>query len=153
MSYDYSRATERLFVGAQIGSAADVAELKRAGVTHVIDANIDDESGLFPPLAGIALLPCPTPDDGAAKPAAWFEPVINFAIRALGRPGNIVLCHCFAGINRGPSLAYAILRAQDFGPVGALLVIRTARPATVGGIRYAGDAERALAELGWIKGA
>lgn len=149
MAYDYSRVTERLFVGAQVNDVADVIELKAAGVTHVIDANTDDERALFPVGNGIILLPDPTPDDGQPKPTAWFDGAIDFAIAALAQPGTIVLAHCAAGINRGPSLGFAIMRAQGFGHGQAKALICLARPQCLGGIRYRDDAERALLALRW----
>ena len=42
------------------------------------------------------------------------------------------------GINRGPSLAYAVLLAQGWDPIDALDAIRTARP--IAAMGYAEDA-------------
>jgi protein-tyrosine phosphatase len=151
MAYDMSQITERLYVGANIGGPEDVAEVVAAGITHVIDANTDDESPLFPAGRGPSLLPLPTPDDGNHKDAGWFGPAIGFAISALFSPGNIVLCHCAAGVNRGPSLAYAILRALGLKRSLALGELWLCRPVCRNGVAYRDDAEQALLMLRWIK--
>jgi protein-tyrosine phosphatase len=54
--------------------------------------------------------------------------------------GGTVLTHCHAGINRGPSLGYAVLLAQGWDPVEAL-----ARIIEVRSIAYVAYAEDALA--------
>ena len=148
---DFSKIHERLFCGAMIKDASDVAELRAAGITHVVDACTDDEASLFPPSKGIELLSNPTKDDGKPKDVDWFEPAIDFAMFALSVAGNIVMTHCRSGHNRGPSLAYAIMRAQGWSAHKALSRLHRKRHATIGGIRYRADAEKALKELGWIK--
>ena len=151
MAYDFSQLHERLFVGANVNTPDDVREIAAAGITHVLDANTDDEGPLFPAAYGIALKAVPTPDDGGHKGVAWFGPAIDFAIGALSHPGFRVLAHCAAGVNRGPSLAFAILRAQGWSRVDAIMLIHSKRMQTVGGIAYRDDAEAALLALGWIK--
>jgi hypothetical protein len=90
----------------------------------------------------------PAADDGQPKPVDWFQRSLRFAMPILARPGWIVYVHCYDGINRGPSTAYAILRAQGLSPWQARLLIDFNRPIDVAGLRYAGDAEKALLE-GW----
>jgi hypothetical protein len=57
----------------------------------------------------------PTLDNGLPKPVLWFEPAIAFALTALCAPGNVVYVPCDAGVNRGPSMCYAIMRALGLG--------------------------------------
>lgn len=71
-------------------------------------------------------------------PDSWFETGVGAAVGALAGPEGGVLAHCHAGINRGPSMAYAILLATGEDPVRALEAIRRARP--VAGIAYSLDA-------------
>lgn len=146
--YDYSRITERLYVGSQIRSAADVDDLKRAGVTHIIDCCEADDS-VDVEGSGVALLWDATADDGQRKGVTWFSPGIDFALGALGHPGYAVLCHCAAGINRGPSMAYAIMRAQGIRSLDAETILRVNRPQV--GIAYKADAESALRLMGWTR--
>lgn len=150
MSYDMSQVTDRLFVGANVNSVDDVADIKRAGITHVIDLNNDDEEPLFPSTGGIALLSDPTDDDGQPKPAKWFAPAIDFGVGALSHPGFKLLTHCAMGINRGPSIGFAVLRALGFPADNILDLIHRARPQTIIGVRYHQDAEAALKQLGWL---
>lgn len=51
--------------------------------------------------------------------------------------------NCAAGINRGPSMCYALLRAMGLGPTEAERAIRRVRPFAT--MRYRPDAERAHA--------
>jgi dual specificity phosphatase 3 len=62
-------------------------------------------------------------------------------LEALLDPNAQVLTHCHMGINRGPSMAFAILLATGMEPVEALDAIHSARP--IAAISYAHDA------LGW----
>jgi dual specificity phosphatase 3 len=71
-------------------------------------------------------------------PDSWFDRGVAFALDALQRPDTTVLAHCHMGINRGPSMAYAILLAGGWDAVAALAAIRGARP--IAAIAYAGDA-------------
>ena len=162
MTYDASQITNRIFIGANVTSAQDVADIAALGITHVVDANTDDEIVLFgndvqpprrhPPY--IALYSAPTEDDGATKAPKWFHGPINFAMGALAHAGYSILFHCSDGINRSPSLAYAVMRAQGWTSADALSLIRSSRPqiaqASYGGVRYWPDAETALKVLGWI---
>ena len=60
------------------------------------------------------------------------------AVEALNDPDAVVLVHCHMGVNRGPSMAYAILLALGWDAVEALNAIRAARP--IAGVIYAGNA-------------
>lgn len=71
-------------------------------------------------------------------PDAWFDRGVAFALDALAQPGTKVLSHCHMGINRGPSLAYAILLALGTDPVEALDALRRVRP--IANAWYAEDA-------------
>ncbi len=151
---DYSRITERVFTGAAISSAQDVDTLVAAGVTHIIDArdDVDDATLIMSNHPAIVYCWDPTADNGQhPKPVEWFENALSFAMPALAQPGNICHFHCAAGINRGPSLAYTIMRAQGFSHLGALAIIRLKRPVTMVGIAYSDDADLALRQLGWTK--
>ncbi|MGH7174895.1 MAG: hypothetical protein ACREGR_00865, partial [Minisyncoccia bacterium] len=87
----------------------------------------------------------PTADDGKPKTPDWFSRSLMLDLDALSRPKNKVYAHCAAGVNRGPSTAYAILRALGFTPGSAEAVIRTARPWV--GLAYKRDADAAIKAL------
>lgn len=147
---DFSQITTRLYTGAGINSQADVAELAAAGITHVVDCRAEfDDTALLASNPQIAVLWNGVGDDGQPKPAEWFAKTLTFALPALAQPHMKVYTHCAAGHNRGPSACYAIMRAVGFTPDDALNLLHTNRPATVGGVIYAADADRALPELGY----
>ena len=53
-------------------------------------------------------------------------------------PDAVVLTHCHMGINRGPSLGFAVLLHQGWDPVDAIAAIRAARP--IANVWYTRDA-------------
>jgi protein-tyrosine phosphatase len=53
-------------------------------------------------------------------------------------PDAVALTHCQMGINRGPSLGFAVLLAQGWDPAEAIAAIRAARPCA--NVWYAADA-------------
>lgn len=147
---DFSFITERLATGAAINDANDVGTLVSAGITHIINCRTDfDDSGLFAYHPQIIYLWDGTDDDGQhPKPAEWFNRGIVFALQALVMPKTKVYAHCAAGVNRGPSLAYAVLRSLGLSASASEGMIRSARPQV--GLAYKEDAELALKQLGYI---
>lgn len=146
---DYSWINSRLATGAALSGPADAQVLAAAGVTHVVDVtDAGDDTPLFAALPGVHVLWNPTADDGVhPKPPSWFETSLAFALPALAQPHVKVYAHCSAGVNRGPSTAYAIMRALGFTPGDANTTIRAARPQV--GLAYAADADAALQTLGY----
>jgi dual specificity phosphatase 3 len=144
---DISFVTDRVATGGDLplhlGSDVmrqHLAELRSPGVTHVIDNRLEWSDEQF------VALHCPDmtyvhngqDDVGQRMPDGWFDRGVGFALDALARPGTVVLSHCHMGINRGPSMTYALLLALGHDPVEALAAIRTARP--IAAIAYAPDA-------------
>jgi dual specificity phosphatase 3 len=76
-------------------------------------------------------------DHGGSQPDDWFDEGVDGALEVLGR-GEHVVVHCHMGINRGPSMAFALLLTLGWGVTDALVAIRTARP--IVGLIYAEDA-------------
>jgi dual specificity phosphatase 3 len=142
-----SRVTDQLFTGGDLplhlGSGAmllHLGEMQDAGITHILDNRIEwsDEQFVATHAPDIDYLHNGQDDAGQRMPDSWFDRGVSFALTALEYPGNAVLVHCHMGINRGPSMAYAVLLAQGWEPVAALDTIRGARP--VAAIGYAADA-------------
>jgi hypothetical protein len=77
-------------------------------------------------------------DAGGRQPDRWFDDGVAFAQAALADPDAKVLIHCHMGINRGPSLTYALLLDLGWDPVEAIAAIRAARP--IAAVGYAEDA-------------
>jgi protein-tyrosine phosphatase len=85
------------------------------------------------------------PDDGRPKPVSWFSRAWDFA-QPIFEDGGVVLLHCAAGVNRGPSMAYFLLRANwhmDGDRASAL--IQRQRPKAQ--MAYRVDVDRAIAAL------
>lgn len=149
---DFAFVTTRLATGAGINSADDVSALVSARIHAVIDCRDDfDDGALLARHPEVAYLWNPTADDGQPKPTSWFQRSLDFALPLFAKPNMRVYCHCAAGINRGPSTAYAIMLALGWVGVFALNQIRLKRPQCVVGIRYSDDAERAVKELGYVQ--
>lgn len=140
--------TGQLVVGGDLAprdlrALQQLAELADAGVTHIVDVRLEhSDEALVAAYAAecgseIGYLHHGVDDRGQRIPAEWFERGVQFALRAISA-GGIVLAHCHMGINRGPSLGFAVLLAQGWDPVEALSAIRGARP--IAYIDYADDA-------------
>jgi dual specificity phosphatase 3 len=78
-------------------------------------------------------------DAGQRMPDAWFDTGTDLILHRLEDPQARVLVHCHMGVNRGPSLGFAVLLAQGWHPLEALDAIREARA-----VAYIGYAEDAL---------
>ena len=124
---DFNFVTNRVATGALIHNEADLLVLIQAGITHIIDCCEPEDAGVSNH-PDIHYLHNPTGDDGQHKNASWFEVSINFGLEALSHPKNKVLAHCAAGVNRGPSTCYALLRSQGLAADEAERLIRSARP-------------------------
>ncbi|MEP7194500.1 MAG: hypothetical protein ABI903_16765 [Actinomycetota bacterium] len=119
---------------------ADLADIQDAGITDILDNRIEwsDEDFFRTHAPSLGFLWNGADDVGQLMPDDWFDAGVGFALDALKDPEAQVLAHCHMGINRGPSMAYAILLATGMEPVVALTAIRQARP--IAAIAYDGDA-------------
>jgi dual specificity phosphatase 3 len=142
-----SRITDHLFTGGDLplhlgpdAMASHLHEMQDAGLTHILDNRMEwsDEDFVATHGPDMHYLHNGQDDAGQRMPDSWFDRGVSFALTALQTPGSAVLAHCHMGINRGPSMAYAIMLAQGWSPVDALDAIRDARP--IAAIGYAGDA-------------
>lgn len=140
-----SRVTDDLYTGGDLppddGEAGEhVLEWLEAGITHVLDNRIEwsDETLVQAAAPEITYLHNPTDDAGQRMQDEWFDTGVRFALEAMAARDTRVLVHCHMGINRGPSMALAVLLAQGWDVVAALDAIRSARP--IAAIGYAEDA-------------
>lgn len=118
----------------------DLREWQRLGITHVIDNRLEwtDEDFVTEWAPEIHYLDNGIDDHGGSMPDEWFDQGLAFAQAPLRDPDAKVLVHCHMGINRGPSMAYAIMLATGWDPVEAIDAIRSARP--IAAVLYAEDA-------------
>jgi protein-tyrosine phosphatase len=130
VAVSFNFVTERIAVGGGISSKADVDEIVAAGITHVIDmrAEFDDDTLND---SRIAILWLPQVDDGEMRPPGHYRKGIQFALPALALPNTKVFPHCSAGLNSGPTMCYALLRAFGFPQNDAIAMVRTARPEVI----------------------
>lgn len=118
---------------------ADLAGLVDLGVTHILDVRIEwsDEELVAHHVPELTYVHLGIDDAGQRLPDEWFDTGIAVAEQAR-RAGGMVLAHCHMGINRGPSMAFALLLHAGWEPVSALDHIRRRRP--VAAVGYAADA-------------
>ena len=139
--------TPQLAVGGDLNAFDDTLaseqldDLLRLGITHVLDVRLEwDDAQTFAERAPhVRYLHHGMDDAGQAVPPEWFERVAGWAEDAYREdPDAVVLAHCHMGINRGPSVGFAILLALGWDAVEAIAAVRRARP--VANVWYAADA-------------
>ena len=125
---DMTWVTGRIAVGGGIWTEDNMAAVSRAGVTHIIDMQIEfDDTKLAAPHA-IAVLWSPIDDDFQPKPPEIFERGVEFATEALGQEGTKVFIHCAAGVHRAPMMTLAVLCSMGWTPEAAQDLIEKERP-------------------------
>jgi hypothetical protein len=141
--------TERIATGGDLPYSDHrdlpvLAAWARLGITHVIDNRVEwnDEAHVAGHAPQVTYLHNGVDDAGGRQPDRWYDEGVAFAQAALADPDAKVLIHCHMGINRGPSLTYALLLDLGWDPVEAIAAIRAARP--IAAVGYAEDA------LGWF---
>lgn len=121
--------TDRIAVGGGIWNADNMAEVSRAGITHIIDMQIEfDDTALAEP-HGIDVCWNPIDDDFEPKPRDVFERGVEFALAALEEDRAKLYVHCAAGVHRAPMMALALLGAMGWSVDDAMDLIETRRPA------------------------
>jgi protein-tyrosine phosphatase len=126
---DLTWVTARMAVGGGIWNAENMAAVARAGVTHIIDMQIEfDDTELAAP-HGIEVLWNPVDDDFQPKPAEVFQRGVDFATEALETEDGKLLIHCAAGVHRAPMMALAVLGSMGWKLAKAMELIGGKRPA------------------------
>jgi protein-tyrosine phosphatase len=125
---DMTWVTGRIAVGGGIWVAETMAQVARAGVTHIIDMQLEfDDTALAEPF-GIKVLWNPIDDDFQPKPPEVFQSGVEFAIEALDEQDTKLLIHCAAGIHRAPMMTLAVLASLGWTVDTAMELIETRRP-------------------------
>jgi len=120
--------TDRIAVGGGIWTSANMAQVARAGITHIIDMQIEFDDTPLGVAQGIEVLWNPTDDDFEAKPPALFQRGVDFAQAALEGKDAKLLIHCAAGVHRAPMMALAVLGSMGWGLENAMELIERRRP-------------------------
>jgi len=128
--------------GDRVRAVAQLSEWVDAGITHIVDVRVEwsDEEFVAEQAPHISYIWAGVDDDGQGQSNDWFDSVVPKAVRALSDSATSAVVHCHMGVNRGPSMAFAILLAMGWEPLTALEAIQTSRP--IAGIIYAQDALR-----------
>ena len=125
---DMTWVTDRIALGGGIWTDDKMIEVVRAGVTHIVDMQIEwDDTALAKPY-GVKVLWNPTDDDFQVKPAELLQRGVEFTLEALDDGAdNKVFIHCAAGVHRAPMMTLAVLRALGFGLEDAMEMIQARR--------------------------
>ncbi|HYL91954.1 MAG TPA: dual specificity protein phosphatase [Alphaproteobacteria bacterium] len=124
---DLSWITDRIALGGGIWHEANMMELVRLGVTHIIDMQIEfDDRPLAQPY-GVHVLFNPTDDDFLPKPPELFQAGVDFALQALEQPDSKIYIHCAAGVHRAPMMTLALLRVMGWSLDEAVELIESRR--------------------------
>jgi protein-tyrosine phosphatase len=125
---DMTWVTGRIAVGGGIWAAENMAQVARAGVTHILDMQIEfDDTPLAAP-HGITVLWNPIDDDFQPKPPEIFQRGVGFALQALDEDGTKLFVHCAAGVHRAPMMTLAILCSLGWNLANAQQLIESRRP-------------------------
>jgi protein-tyrosine phosphatase len=127
-SMDMTWVTERVALGGGIWNVRNMEELAQAGVTHVLNMQVEfDDRPLAEPYR-IQVLWNPTDDDFLPKPLELFTRGVEFALAALDDPEVRIYVHCAAGVHRAPMMTLAVLCALGWEIEEAMVLIETRRP-------------------------
>lgn len=106
---DLSWITEQIAVGGGIWNEAKMIEIVRAGITHIVNMQIEfDDRPLAEPY-GLKVLWNPMEDDFQPKSPAALKRGVDFVLQALRHKENKVFIHCAAGVHRAPMMTLAVL--------------------------------------------
>jgi protein-tyrosine phosphatase len=124
---DITWLTDRIAVGGGIWNADNMATVAKAGITHVLDMQIEFDDTALGAEHGIEVLWNATDDDFEPKPAELFQRGVEFAQDALEADGKIYI-HCAAGVHRAPMMAAAVLATTGWTLDDAMRLIVARRP-------------------------
>jgi len=143
---DLTWITSRVALGGGIWTSEHMAEVARAGITHVIDMQIEfDDTPLAEPF-GIHVLWNPTDDDFQPKDPELLQRGVDFAQLALEDEKAKIFIHCAAGVHRAAMMTLAVLCSQGWDLNQAMETISSRRPVVDFAEVYVNSVERFLAQ-------
>jgi protein-tyrosine phosphatase len=125
---DITWLTDRVAVGGGIWTSDNMAKVAQAGITHIIDMQIEFDDTPLAVEHDIKVLWNPTDDDFEPKPPELFQRGVEFAESALEEQHTNIFIHCAAGVHRAPMMALALLCAQGWPLEAAQSLISSRRP-------------------------
>jgi protein-tyrosine phosphatase len=145
---DITWITDRIAVGGGIWNAENMAAVSRAGITHIIDMQIEFDDTPLAGTHGIAVCWNPVDDDFEPKPAEVFVRGVEFALGALEEDEAKVFVHCAAGVHRAPMMTLALLAVMGWSLEDAMELIEGKRPVADFAEVYVRSVERFLCSRG-----
>jgi len=143
---DLTWITDRVALGGGIWTSEHMSGIARAGITHIIDMQIEfDDTPLAEPF-GIEVLWNPTDDDFQPKQPELFQRGVDFALKALEQEDAKVFIHCAAGVHRAAMMTLALLCAEGWDLEEAMQTITSRRPVVDFADVYVESVERFLQE-------
>jgi protein-tyrosine phosphatase len=118
----------------------------QAGITHIIDMQIEFDDTPLAVDYDIEVLWNPTDDDFTFKPAALFRRGVEFAEAALQKDGTKLFIHCAAGVHRAPMMTLAVLCSMGWSLNDAMELIEGRRPVADFADVYVESVEKFLEE-------
>jgi protein-tyrosine phosphatase len=125
---DITWVTERIALGGGIWNARNMGEIAEAGVTHVINMQLEFDDRPLAEAHGIEVLWNPIEDDFLPKSPEMLQRGVEFALQALEDSSARLYVHCAAGVHRAPMMTLAILCSLDFEIEAAMALVETKRP-------------------------
>ncbi len=126
---DMTWVTDRIAVGGGIWNAENMAAVSRAGVTHIIDMQIEFDDTVLAQPHGIAVCWNPIDDDFEPKSSEVFARGVDFALAALEDNDTKLFVHCAAGVHRAPMMTLALLGIMGWTLKDGMDLIERRRPA------------------------
>lgn len=128
LAMDMTWVTGRIAVGGGIWTAENMTAVARAGVTHILDMQIEFDDTVLAAPHNIVVLWNPVEDDFQPKPPEVFQRGVEFGLEALDQEGTKSFIHCAAGVHRAPMMALALLCSLSWKLEDAQILIETKRP-------------------------
>ncbi len=125
---DITWLTDRIAVGGGIWNADNMAAVSRAGITHIIDMQIEFDDTALAKAHEIEVCWNPIDDDFEVKPPEVFARGVKFALAALEVPESKLFVHCAAGVHRAPMMALALLGVLGWSLEDGMDLIEGRRP-------------------------
>jgi protein-tyrosine phosphatase len=141
---DITWLTDRIGVGGGIWTASNMAEVKKARITHIIDMQIEFDDTALAAEHEIEVLWNPTDDDFEPKPVELFRRGVQFGLAALEQADTKLFIHCAAGVHRAPMMALALLGSMGWRMEDAMVLIENRRPVADFAEVYVQSVERFL---------
>ena len=125
---DMTWIMDRIAVGGGIENAENMAEVARAGITHIINMQIEFDDTELARAYGIKVLNNGVYNDFEPKPPELFQRGVEFGTAALRKQNTKLLIHCTLGMHRAPTMTLALLCALGWPLPVARQLIERCRP-------------------------